>query len=202
MPFSHFKTTEDVQRMYGITAVDRAFVGNSGLSPSPEFRTLFEFDMAHVDVRDEAARREIVIYPLLREAFRHHADRLSLFSHRVLAADEPLSGVADYFIAKRSTLGRNVIERPILAIAEAKRDDFEQGWAQCLAEMIAAQQLNDNASMSVYGIVTNGEVWEFGVLAGQEWIREPGAYTLRDLQGVLGAIDFMLTEAEQALSQP
>ena len=140
MPFSNFITTEDVQRLYGITAVDRAFVGNSGLMPSSEFHTLFEFDMTHVDVRDEAARRETVIYPILREAFRHHTDQLSLFSHRMLASEEPLSGIADYFVAKRSALGRNVLEQPILVIAEAKRDDFEQGWAQCLAEMIAAQR--------------------------------------------------------------
>ncbi len=177
-------------RIYGIAAVDRAFVGNSGLIPSPEFRTLFEFDMAHIDVRDEAARRETVIYPILREAFRRHADQFSLFSHRVLTADEQLSGMTDYFIAKRSALGRNVLERPILVIAEAKRDDFEQGWAQCLAEMVAAQRLNTDESIPVYGIVTNGDVWEFGGLAGQEWMREPGAYTLRDLQGVLGAVDF------------
>lgn len=201
MLFSNFKTTEEVQRIYGITAVDGAFVGNSGLSPSPEFRTLFEFDMAHIDVRDEAARRETVIYPILREAFRHHTEQLSLFSHRLLVADEQLSGIADYFIAKRSILGRNVLEWPILVIAEAKRDDFEQGWAQCLAEMIAAQRLNDDESIPMYGIVTNGDIWEFGVLAGHDWMREPGAYTLRDLQEVLGAVDFIFTEAKQALNK-
>jgi hypothetical protein len=33
-----------------------------------------------------------------------------------------------------------------------------------LAEMVAVQLINKNAQKSVYGIVTDGERWEFGKL--------------------------------------
>lgn len=49
-------------------------------------------------------------------------------------------------------------------VVEAKHNDFEQGWGQCLAELYAAQLLNDDAERSVYGIVTDGSFWQFGKL--------------------------------------
>jgi hypothetical protein len=52
----------------------------------------------------------------------------------------------------------------LVVIAEAKQNDFGRGWGQCLAEMIAAQRLNSNEKLAVYGIVTDGEVWQFGML--------------------------------------
>ncbi len=49
-------------------------------------------------------------------------------------------------------------------LVEAKQDNFEAGWAQCLAEMIAAQRLNETAQIIIYGIVSNGNLWQFGKL--------------------------------------
>jgi hypothetical protein len=45
----------------------------------------------------------------------------------------------------------------------AKKDDFEQGLAQCLVEMQACQWQNHQVShdADILGIVTNGEGWQF-----------------------------------------
>ena len=71
------------------------------------------------------------------------------------------SGIPDYIIAKSSPLGKEVMDMPMLVMIEAKKDDFDEGWGQCLAQLNLAQQLNHQA-FRVYGIVSNGEVWQFG----------------------------------------
>ena len=202
-----FKTIDQVQRLYGIALQQQSIIHTQPMSPSPTFAENLQFDIQNMDIRDEAARREVLIYPLLREIFRHHADTLSLFSHRPLMVDDSaddneenqngkLSGVPDYLISTRSPLGRTVMGKPLLIVVEAKRDDFNLGWAQCLAEMIAAQKYNESDKIAVYGIVTNGDAWEFGKLAQKLFIREPGVFPLRDLDELLGAVKFIFSEAE------
>ena len=52
----------------------------------------------------------------------------------------------------------------MVTLVEAKRDDFEKGLAQCLAEMVAAQifnEKNQTAIETIYGVITNGTTWRF-----------------------------------------
>ncbi len=39
-----------------------------------------------------------------------------------------------------------LINTPLLSVMEAKKEDFEMGWGQCLAELIACQKINDSDS--------------------------------------------------------
>jgi len=56
------------------------------------------------------------------------------------------------------------METPLVIAAEAKKNNFEQGWGQCLAELVVAQKINGDSELPVYGIVTDGKLWEFGKL--------------------------------------
>ena len=49
-----------------------------------------------------------------------------------------------------------------MIVVEAKKNDFDQGWAQCLAELVVAQKINQDAKRPVYGIVTDANLWQFG----------------------------------------
>ena len=69
----------------------------------------------------------------------------------------------DYLISTKSALGKTVLGTPIIVVVEAKRNDFIQGWGQCLAELVAIQRINDDVK-PVSGIVTDGEMWQFGKL--------------------------------------
>jgi hypothetical protein len=71
-----------------------------------------------------------------------------------------------------------VLEKPLLIVVEAKRNDFEQGWGQCLAELVAAQKINDDAARPVYGLVTDGNLWQFGKLAQDVFIRNTENFTV------------------------
>jgi len=62
-------------------------------------------------------------------------------------------------------LGKIIFESPYIAVIEAKKDDFTNGWAQCSLEMYAIQKINENDKLIICGIVSNGETWEFGKLS-------------------------------------
>jgi hypothetical protein len=51
---------------------------------------------------------------------------------------------------------------PIISVVEVKKSNLSEGLGQCLAEMVAtSKKFKQN---KVYGIITDGEVWEFFLL--------------------------------------
>lgn len=108
---------------------------------------------------------------------------------------EDVCGNADYLLAKR--LG--YLEAPFVCVIEAKKDDFEQGTAQCLVEMQACrwsnQQLNND--FDIYGIVTNGQGWQFYRLDQAGKVSETLLSGISDLPRLLGRLRkfFSLCEA-------
>jgi hypothetical protein len=81
-------------------------------------------------------------------------------------------------------------------IIEAKRNDFEQGWGQCLAELVAAQKINQDSSRPVYGIVTDGNLWQFGKLCEDTFFKQRDNYTIDELGRLFGAINFVLQSCD------
>ncbi|WP_394754259.1 hypothetical protein [Crenothrix sp.] len=112
----------------------------------------------------EAAICENLIYPILKDAWKNYSDIFSIWSHQALEYDDDLTGIPDYLISKRSELGKIIFDFPLLAVVEAKKDNFSLGWAQCSLEMVAIQKINNNANLAVYGLVSNGEIWEIAKL--------------------------------------
>lgn len=131
------------------------------------------------------------ILPVLREVYKKYAQQFFLWIQKFINYTPELSGTPDYMISKRSALGKTVLEFPLLMLVEAKKNDFEQGWAQCLAELWAAQQLNKNPQLTVYGVVSDGKYWEFGQLTGQRFIKNSQSFVIDDLAELLGALDFV-----------
>ena len=136
------------------------------ISPSEAFLSDFQFSKENIDIfTSEASRSELIISPLLRELYKKHSQDYSFWIQKNISYDSTLSGTPDYIFAKRSSLGKTVLETPIVVVVvEAKKNDFEHGWGQCLAELVASQKINDDATFPVYGIVTDGNLWQFGRL--------------------------------------
>ena len=84
-------------------------------------------------------------------------------------------------------------------LVEAKKNDFEMGWGQCLAELVAAQKINADADFPVYGIVTDGDRWQFGRLVNATFTEEPMSFLLQDLPALFGAIDAVFKAATEAV---
>ena len=108
------------------------------------------------------------------------------------AGIDTLIGVADYLIAPK----RAYLAYPLLCVTEAKRDDFEQGRTQCVAEMIACRDNNTrrNHATDVYGIVSNGQGWQFYKLTLANEVWETDLFVTSDLPRLLGALDYVCGE--------
>ena len=203
MAFSDYKNIAQVQTQFQIKYQEEEFIATQEVAPSQHFLTEFEFNRVNLDIfSSEGARSEIIIFPILREAYKNYAQRYSLFVQRYLRCDEELSGTPDYIIATKSPLGKTVLELPLIVLAEAKKNDFEQGWGQCLAELVAAQRLNRTPHFPIYGIVTDGNLWQFGKLVEAVFTKESSNYTVDDLAQLFGALHFILQAIADANYQP
>ncbi len=195
MAFSDFKTISEVQERFRVTYAEDDFVEVDLVTPSVEFLRDFEFTREHINVfASEASRCVTIIFPVLKESYKAYADQYALWIKQTITYDDILSGTPDYFISTKSELGKTVVGSPLILLVEAKKNDFEQGWGQCLAELVAAQKINaekvnDGASLPVYGIVTDGTLWQFGRLIGDTFTQNKTDFALANLSTLFGAVD-------------
>ena len=200
MPFSAYKTVSSVLKEFQITYTESNFIVETEFHVSDYFREDLEFTMREGVVdNSEFAICENLIYPVLKEVWKHYYSGFVLWSHQSLTYDQYLSGFPEYILAKRSSLGKVVFEQPYFLLVEAKQDNFENGWAQCLAEMIAAQRLNENPEQDIFGIVSNGDRWQLGKLKSNVFTRNQTFYTIQELDKLFAAINYVFQQCELLL---
>ena len=196
MAFSDYKTISQVQAEYQIKYQEENFITISEYQPSDIFIKEFEFNQKNLDIfSSEAARCEIIIFPILREIYKNYYQKTSFWVQKSISYDDKLNGTPDYIVSKKSELGKTMLEFPLLIIAEAKKNDFEQGWAQCLSELIAAQYLNNYTEKPLYGIVTDGKLWEFGQLLDKEFTKNLDSFTVTELERLFGVLKWLFDDA-------
>jgi hypothetical protein len=151
-------------------------------------RRLEQFDLTATE-----RAKELLIDAFCEEALQAH-ERLKIWKGAEIRG-EAVAGAVDYLIARNIAY----LSRPLLCVVEAKKDDFEQGLAQCLVEMQACQWNNAQAGKPVdlYGIVTNGTTWQFYKLdlKGQVWETLP--FSISALEQILAILDYVFTQCEQ-----
>ena len=190
MAFSDFKTISEVQEKFSIKYASNDFFGVEAKNPSEQFLKELEFSQQHIDFfTSEGSRCEVVIFPILREIYKDYAENYGLWVKKTIAYDETLNGTPDYLIATKSELGITVVGMPLIIMVQAKKNDFEQEWGQCLAELVAAQKINDDTTFPVHGIVTDGILWQFGRLVGNVFTRNRSNFSLDNLPSLFGAVD-------------
>lgn len=65
---------------------------------------------------------------ILREVYKQYYTKYSFWIQKSISCDDVLCGTPDYIFSEKSILGKTMLEKPIVIIFEAKRNDFEQGW--------------------------------------------------------------------------
>lgn len=186
------------KKAYSIRYAEGSFISAGKVTVPPVLIEEFEFNKENIDIfSSEASRSELIISPLLRAVYKNHSKNYSFWIQKPIAFDKVLSGTPDYIFSKRSSLGKTVLETPIVIVVEAKKNDFEQGWGQCLAELVASQKINRNDQKSVYGIVTDGNLWQFGRLHADLFTKNDKNYTIDDMQELYGALEYLTDLVEQ-----
>ena len=199
MAFSDFKKISEVQETFDIVYAEEDFVKVQEAEPSEQFLQDFEWTRQNLNVFvSEAARRETIVFPILKANYKAYADNYELWIGTSIAYNENLSGTPDYLISTRSRLGKTVVGKPLIILVEAKRNDFDRGWGQCLAELVAAQKMNNDAAFPVYGIVTDGNLWQFGRLVGDTFTQNRADFTLANLPMLFGAVSAVFKAATES----
>jgi hypothetical protein len=200
MPFSAYKTISAVLKEFEITYIEANFIEETEFNISDYFREDLEIvRQDNVVNNSEYAICEYLIVPILKEVWKQYRSKFILWSHQALNCDANLNGFPEYILAQKSPLGKLVFDKPYFVIVEAKQDDFEAGWAQCLAEMIAAQKLNEKPEQDVFGIVSNGKLWQFGNLTRNAFTINKNSYLIDDLDKLFAAINYVFQQCELLL---
>ncbi|WP_414624644.1 hypothetical protein [Calothrix sp. CCY 0018] len=197
MSFDTYKNIGEVLKEYNISSTEENFIIETAILIRETFQEELTFSLREFNYQEsEYAICEAIIFPVLKELYRSYRDQFTLWSHKALVYDDKLSGIPDYLLAKKSALGKEVFERPFFVAVEAKKDDFIKGWGQCLSEMVAIQKINDSVEQSIFGIVSNGQVWQFGKLTDSLFTKEINLYTISDLHKLFAALNFVFKQCE------
>jgi len=167
MSYSDFKTLEDVKKKFGVSinSSGSLFANIEQTKASEQLTAVLNENISlALNINTEKARSEMIIAPVLIEVRKLLERKVSLFSGLEFNVDEKLglTGYCDFILSKSPD--QVFIEFPVVCIVEAKNENIKSGYAQCMAEMIAAEMYNKKKSFSaqsILGVVTTGSNWRF-----------------------------------------
>jgi hypothetical protein len=115
-------------------------------------KTRIQESLPYISLTSEAARRELLIAPLLLDIVYYTRAQLRL--EYPLIVTEQLKGSLDYYLY---SVGK-------LLVIEAKNADLAKGFTQLAVELIALDQWTDSNEPMLQGAVSTGDIWQFGIL--------------------------------------
>ncbi len=198
MAFSDFKTIEQVVTMYHLTTKKVRLFKNVPVVEIPEaILTQWELNLKfRKSTSPSFIVCELLIAPVLMYAVSRHP-QINIWLHeKTITFDSDLTGTPDYLFSYRSDPDTyETFGYPLVTVGDAKKEDFQGGWAQILAEMVTCRNLNGNEEIPVYGIVCTGNFWEFGVLKGNIFCQNDMSYSLgANTTTIIGILDTIFTE--------
>ena len=148
-------------------------------------------------INTEKARSELIIANVLVELRHQYENQIGLFSGIKFDVDKSkkLNGYCDFIISL--TPEQMFLNAPVITIVEAKNDNIINGFGQCIAEMVAAQQFNANEAnevKTVYGVVTSGNYWQFMKLQQLTVSIDLQDYQIDDIQKIMGILVAMINQ--------
>lgn len=117
-----------------------------------------ESNIQYVRLSSDSARQQVIIAPILLEVCKITQTLLNI--DYLVSVSEKLKGSFNYYINKH---------REILVV-HAKQADLNRGFTQLAVELIALDQWTSKDTPILYGAVTTGEDWRFGIYKRAEKI--------------------------------
>jgi hypothetical protein len=146
---------EDILAEFGYT-LKRSLLSlpqsTADLDRLADLKTRIQESLPYISLTSEAARRELLIAPILLDVV--HYTRAQLRIEYPLTVTEQLKGSLDYYLY---AVGK-------LLVIEAKNADLAKGFTQLAVELIALDKWTDNQQSILQGAVSTGDIWQFGIL--------------------------------------
>lgn len=142
-------------------------------------------------INTEKARSELILAPIMVELKHYFNDQISLFSGTEFNVNPAsgLNGRVDFLISRSPE--QLDIEVPVAILVEAKNENLNAGIPQCIAELLAAAQFNQNRGNQIpilYGVVTTGSLWKFLQLEGNTVTIDLNEYSVQPLEKIVGIL--------------
>lgn len=153
--FDLSNSTEDVVGEFGFQfELTKLALPRLPLShPLTQLRAMFYKKLPHISLTSETAKREVMIAPVLLELLDYLELKIDI--EYPVYVNEQLKGNLDYLVRSPQEF----------IVVEAKKADMEKGFTQLAVELIALDQRNDQPADLLYGAITVGDLWRFGVLS-------------------------------------
>ena len=157
----YFELTFDIEDILADLdcKVDRTFLtlpcSTKTLANLTDLHEQIQDGIRYVGITSEQARREFLIAPIIREVCRTTQQRVRV--EYPVAVNNWLKGTFDYYFQVNNLL-----------VIEAKRENLDNGFTQLAVELIALDQWTDKETTLLYGAVTTGQDWRFGIFYRQE----------------------------------
>lgn len=146
---------EDILAEFGYT-LQRSLLtlaqSTADLDRLDNLKTRITESLPYISLTSAAARRELLIAPLLLDVV--HYTQAQLRIEYPLTVTEQLKGSLDYYLY---SVGK-------LLVIEAKNADLTKGFTQLAVELIALDKWTENDQPLLIGAVSTGDIWQFGVL--------------------------------------
>ncbi|KYC35267.1 hypothetical protein WA1_08930 [Scytonema hofmannii PCC 7110] len=117
---------------------------------------IIERNIRRVKLLSEDARKQAIIAPILFEVCEITETQLNI--EYPVSVNDYLKGSFDYYVNR----GRGLL------VIEAKQSDLSRGFTQLAVELIALDQWTTSETPILFGAVTTGEDWRFGIYKRQE----------------------------------
>ncbi len=128
--------------------------GDVDLRPFEPVRDTIKGNLYQVNLSSKMARREALIAPVILAVARQLKALVEI--EYVINVNDQLKGSLDYLIQQQNNF----------LVVEAKNSDLRNGFTQLAVELIAMDKWFDNGDI-IYGAVSMGETWRFGILNRQ-----------------------------------
>jgi len=196
MSYGDFKTIDEVVDKFSIQVISKPFIERLAIEiedyPFSKIERKLQDEMSFVN---EVTICEDIIKPIL-DLVAEKYSTLFVWSHVSynVEPNEGLKGEPDYLIAPK--IKYRSMALPPLCVIEAKQEKFDEGWAQALAEMVAASK---QGVKICYASVTTGDIWMFGQLeSGQSFTRDTRKISATtDLQWVFDTLNWLFKKASE-----
>lgn len=119
--------------------------------------------LPYITFDNEMARREFLIAPVLMDLIDYTKSYLKVAY--TLTVNNQLKGELDYLI--ESNIKSNGEVNHQFLVIEAKDENLERGFKQLAVEMVALAHIIEDGQRYIYGAVSIGKVWQFGLLDRQ-----------------------------------
>jgi hypothetical protein len=194
MPYSKFESIEEVAGRFDIEVVDKGIIDMLDIEIADYPFSEITKRLDSMSFINEVTICEDIIKPILIQISKKYKS-LYIWSYMAynVDKDKDLFGEPDYLIATRTKHGGMGI--PPLGVMEAQKENWENGWAQTLAEMYAA---STQGAKVCYGVVTTGKAWEFGKLHNGVFTKDPNQISATDnLQKVFDTLNWLFNEVDK-----